>query len=228
MRLTITGPALLVFALLGACIAMAQQGAATGEPISFDTASLAKGFLRQPYQFKLEAKGGIAPLKWEVTAGSPPPGVDLAEDGTLTGVPTEVDSFHFVVTVTDSGKPASQRKREFTLEVVAPLLVEWSRKPKVTGRRVEGAIKVSNQTGQDFDFTLIALAVDGTGRATAVAYQRFWLKKNTDELEIPFAENLSPGAYDLHVDAVGEVAATNTIYRSRLATADKLQVQQEP
>jgi hypothetical protein len=228
MKLKITGPALLLLAQLGACMAMALQGAATGEPISLATASLPKGFLRQPYHFQLEAQGGIAPLKWEVTAGSPPPGVELTEDGTLSGVPTEVDSFHFVVTVTDSGKPASERKRELTLDVVAPLLIEWSRKPKVTGRRVEGAIKVSNQTEQDFDFTLVALAVDETGRATAVGYQRFQLKKNTDEFEIAFGENLSPGAYDLHVDAVGEVAATNTIYRSRLATADKMQVQQEP
>ncbi len=59
-------------------------------------------------------------------------------DGTLTGAPTEVDSFHFVVTVTDSGKPVVHKKKEFTFDVVAPLVVEWSKKPKVTGRRVEG------------------------------------------------------------------------------------------
>ena len=52
--------------------------------------------------------------------------------------------------------------------------------------------------------------------------------KNTDEFEIPFGENLPFGAYDLNVDAVAEVAATNTIYRARLTTAEKLQVQQGP
>ena len=62
--------------------------------------------------------------------------------------------------------------------------------PKVNGRRVEGSIKVSNQTEQDFDFTFIALAVDPNGRATAVGYQHFALKKNTEEFEIPFGENL--------------------------------------
>ena len=226
MKLKATAAALLVFALLGA--SMAQQGGATGEPISLRTTSVPKGFLRQPYHFKLEAQGGILPLVWEVTAGSPPPGIELASDGTLTGAPTEVDSFHFVVTVTDGGKPTQQRKRELTLDVVAPLLVEWSRKPKVTGRRLEGAIRVSNQTGQDFDLTFVALAVDQTGRATAVGYQHFTLKKNTDEFEIPFGENLSSGAYDLHVDAVGEVEATNTIYRARLTTGEKIQVQQGP
>jgi hypothetical protein len=176
----------------------------------------------------LEAQGGILPLKWEVTAGAQPEGIDLSPDGNLTGVPTEVDSFHFIVTVTDSGKPARALKKEFTLDVVAPLLVEWSRRPKVNGRRVEGAIKVSNQTEQDFDFTFIALAVDPTGRATAVGYQHFTLKKNTEEFEIPFGENLPFGAYDLSADGVAEVAATNTIYRARLSTGEKLQVQQGP
>ena len=226
MNVRLAGSALLLLALLGS--STAQQGAATGEPIVLPTSQLPKGFLRQPYHFKLEAQGGITPLTWEVTAGSPPEGIELAPDGTLSGAPTEVDSFHFVVTVTDSGKPVAQKKKEYILEVVAPLVVEWSRKPKVTGHRLEGAIKVSNQTGSDFDFTVIALAVDETGRATAVGYQHFTLKKDTDEFEIPFAENLPQGAYDLNVDAVGEVESTNTIFRARLAPAGKLQVVQGP
>ena len=131
-----------------------------------------------------------------------------------------------MVTVTDSGKPVAQQKQELTLDVVAPLVVEWSKKPKITGRRLDAAIRVSNQTGHDFDFTMVALAVDDTGRATAVGYQHFTLKKNTDEFEIPFGENLPRGIYDLNVDAVGEVAATNSIYRARLATGEKLQVVQ--
>jgi len=219
---------LLAVVLLATSISIAQQAGALGEPIVVRTTSLPKSFLRQPYHFKLEAQGGILPLKWEITAGAQPPGIELSSDGTLTGAPTEVDSFHFIVTITDSGKPVRERKKEFTLDVVAPLLVEWSRKPRISGRRVDGAIKVSNQTDQDFDFTFIALAVDPTGRATAVGYQHFTLKKNTDEFEIAFGENLPFGAYDLHADAVAEVPDTNTIYRARLATTEKLQVQQGP
>ncbi len=225
MPLKLTGSLLLLFALLAS--SAAQQGAATGEPIVMPTAPLPTGFLRRPYHFKLEAQGGITPLHWEVTAGSPPPGIELDPDGTLSGAPTEVDSFHFVVTVTDSGRPVAQKKKEFTLDVIAPLVVEWSKKPKITGHRLDAAIRVSNQTGDDFDFTIVALAVDDTGRATAVGYQHFTLKENTDEFEIPFGENLPRGTYDLHVDAVGEVAATNSIYRARLAE-EKLQVVQSP
>jgi hypothetical protein len=228
MKLKLAGSSVLALILFGTSASTAQQAGAVGEPIVLQTTSLPKGFVRQPYHFKLEAQGGILPLRWEITAGAQPPGIDLSPDGNLTGAPTEVDSFHFVVTITDSGKPARSQKREFTFDVVAPLVVEWSRKPKVNGRRVEGAIKVSNQTEQDFDFTFVALAVDPNGRATAVGYQRFTLKKNTDEFEIPFGENLPFGAYDLHADAVAEVAATNSIYRVHLTTPEKLQVQQGP
>jgi hypothetical protein len=225
MKLKLTTSLLVLLALLGS--STAQQGAATGEPIVLQAAPLPKAFLRRPYRFKLEAQGGITPLNWEVTAGTPPPGVELAPDGTLSGAPTEVDTFHFVVTVSDSGKPVAQKKKEFTLDVVAPLVVEWSKKPKVTGHRLEAAIRVSNQTGDDFDFTVVALAVDETGRATAVGYQRFTLKKDTDEFEIPFAENLPRGTYDVNVDAVGEVADANSIYHARLVQ-EKLQVVQGP
>jgi hypothetical protein len=228
MNLKLAVSAVLALVLSRTPLCAAQQGGAIGEPIVLQTTSLPKGFLRQPYHFKLEALGGILPLKWELTAGAQPPGIDLSPDGILAGAPTEVDSFRFVVTITDGGKPSRSQKKELTLEIVAPLLVEWSKKPKVTGRRVEAAIKVSNQTEQDFDFTFVALAVNETGRATAVGYQRFTLKKNTDEFEIAFGENLPFGAYDLHADAVAEVSATNTIYRARLTTGEKLQVVQGP
>jgi Putative Ig domain len=226
MFIKITAAMLVVLALVSA--SPGQSGAATGERIVVPTTSLPKGFLRQPYRFQLEATGGIPPFKWEVGGGALPHGMTLSDDGILSGAPTETGQFHFVVSATDSGKPAHQRTQELTLQVVAPLVVQWSRYPKVTGQRVECAIKLSNQTGQDFDFTVIALAVNETGRATTVGYQHFSLKKDTTDYELTFAENLPRGEYELNVDAVAEVEATNTIYRTRLVTTDKLQLQQGP
>jgi hypothetical protein len=220
------GVALLLLALAGN--SPGQSGAAEGQRIVVQTASLPKGFLRQRYQFQLEATGGITPFRWEVSSGALPHGITLTDDGRLSGIPTEVGLFHFVVAATDSSKPPHQRTQVLDLEVVAPLLVQWSRYPKIDGHRVECAIKLSNQTGQDFDLTVIALAVNEIGRATAIGYQHFTLNKNTIDFELTFGENLPQGAYDLNIDAVAEVEAINTIYRARLVTGDKLQVVQGP
>jgi len=146
----------------------------------------------------------------------------------LSGIPTETGDFKFTVTVTDSGKPAVQRNQQLVLTVVAPLMAQWGRYPKVNGRRLEGSIFVSNQTERDFDLTAIMMAVNEIGRATAIGYQRIVLKKNTTSVEIPFGENLPQGSYELNVDAVAEVAATNSIYRARLVPKEKFQLLQGP
>jgi len=219
---------LLLGTLAAPEISVAQQGAATGEPLVVQTTTLPKAYLRQHYEVRLEARGGITPLRWELTEGALPAGVVLGRDGVLSGAPTETGEFRFTVTLTDSGRPAAQRNQKLVLTVVAPLLAQWGRYPKVTGRRLEGSIIVSNQTEQDFDLTVIMMAVNEIGRATAIGYQRFTLKKDTTSLEIPFGENLPQGSYELNVDAVAEVAATNSIYRARLVPKEKFQVQEGP
>jgi Putative Ig domain len=216
----------LLFAL--SAISAAQQGAATGPPLEVRTTSLPKAYLRQHYETHLEAQGGITPLQWEITEGAPPAGIVLGRDGTLSGIPTESGEFKFTASVTDSGKPAVQRNQRLVLTVVAPLLAQWGRYPAVAGGRLEGSITVSNQTEQNFDLTVIMMAVNETGRATAIGYQRLTLKKDTTSLEIPFGENLAHGSYELNVDAVAEVAASNSIYRARLVPKEKFQIQEGP
>jgi putative Ig domain-containing protein len=219
---------LLLSANLAAFSAAGQQAAATGQPLVVKTTTLPKAFLRQTFRVQLQAEGGIMPLKWQVTDGALPAGLALGPDGALSGIPTAVGEFQFTVTVTDSGRPAVQRAQALTLMVVSPLFIEWSRYPTVAGQRIEGAIKISNATDEDFDLTVIAVAVNETGRATALGYQRIKLSKNASQFEISFGENLPFGAYDVHVDAIGEVAATNQIYRARLQSKEKLQVKQGP
>jgi Putative Ig domain len=220
-------PAALIFLLLvGFC--SAQQSGAIGEPITVTTTSPPKGYLHQAYDFQLEAQGGIPPLEWEITAGVLPRGVKLGIDGHLSGTPMETGDFRVRVTVTDSGKPPREKSQELVLTIVAPLVLRWSRYPQVVGRRVECAIKLSNGTGDDFDLTVIALAVNEIGRATAVGYQHFTLQKNTSDLELSFGENLPAGSYELNVDAVAEIPERNMIHRARLVTTDRLQIQEAP
>ena len=206
----------------------AQQAAATGEPLVIQTTTLPRGYLHQLYHAKLEAKGGITPLQWELVEGNLPQGIELHPDGILSGAPATNGEFHFTVNLVDSGKPAAQRKQELVLTVVSPLLLRWGRYPKVNGGRIEGSIIVSNQSEHDFEMTAIIVAVAENGRATALGYQKIPMTKNSGDTEIPFGENLPSGAYQVNVDAVSEDAASNTIYRARLAPEAKLQVQQGP
>ena len=179
------------------------------------------------YHEQLEAQGGTPPYTWKLNHADLPRGVSLDRSGILSGMTNEVGDFHFVVTVSDSGSPAHQRSQELTLRVLAPLAVQWGNQAKINGKRIEGSVKVSNQTGQDFDLTFVVLAVNDISRATAIGYQHFNLKHETIDFEIPFGENLPPGGYVLHADVVAEVPEINNIYRARLVTP-RLQVQQGP
>jgi hypothetical protein len=92
------------------------------------------------------------------------------------------------------------------------------RKAQVNDQRIDGSIKISNHSGRDFDLTFIVLAVNDIGRATAIGYQHFPLKKNTTDMEIPFGETLSAGNYAVNVDVVGEEPISKNIFRARLVT----------
>jgi hypothetical protein len=74
------------------------------------------------------------------------------------------------------------------------------------------------------DLTFVVMAVAENGRATAIGYQHFMLERGTVGKMLPFGETLPHGGYVVHVDAVGEVASRNLIYRERLETAGALQV----
>jgi hypothetical protein len=207
--------------------ALARQ-ASTTPPLTITTSSLPRGYVSQAYHVQLEAQNGTTPYKWSLASGSLPKGLTLSEDGILGGVPLEAGQFRFVLTAADGARPAQQQNQEFALQVLAPLLAKWGRYPKVNGRRIEGSLKLSNQTEDNFDLTVIVLAVNENGRATALGYQHFMLEKNTIDKRIPLGENLPPGSYQVNADVVAEVAATNTIHRARLVTNERLQVVQGP
>lgn len=186
-----------------------------------------KALVRQPFRWQFTADGGVPPFTWQLTGGTKPDGLTIREDGTVSGRPQQAGEFHLVMTVIDSAHPPHEKTQEFVLTVVVPLEVEWVRPPTVNGRRIEGVIRVSNGTEEDFDLTAVVVAVNEQGRATALGYQKLTLHKEQLDKEIPFGENLPLGTYEVNADAVGEVATTNNIYRARLVS-DNLTVQQGP
>jgi hypothetical protein len=176
----------------------------------------------------LHASGGVPPYVWSVASGDLPEGVTLTPEGLLAGRPTKPGSVTFTLRVEDSGRPAHSIDKEFRAVVAAPLLIEWLQPPKVRDNRIEGIVQLSNGSKDNFDLTVIIVAVAGNGRATAIGYQHFPLKAGDTNVQIPFGSELPFGAYVIHADAIAEIPTRNTILRQRLQTPQPLQVKQGP
>jgi len=217
----------IVFSVVAWASSPAQQAAATGEPLVVLTTTLPKGYLRQLYHFQLEAKGGITPVRWKISSGDLPAGVQLNEDGSLVGAPSKFGSFSFTVLMADSGRPVQQKIQPLKLRVVEPLLADWGHPPKVNGQRIEGSLKVSNQTNEDLDLNTVVLAISDAGRATAIGIEHFTLKKQTLDFDIPFGSDLPFGTYRIKANIVAGATATNSVLKKSLA-AGPLQVVQVP
>jgi hypothetical protein len=219
--------AVVVGLMVASLVCMAQQGGGPADPLTIRTTSLPKGYVGQKYEAQMLAHGGGAPYRWEIKEGTLPSGMNLHSEGILIGVPSEVGEFKFTVTARDSGSPAYEIQQKLVLTVVAPLFLQWGKYPVVNGGRIEGSVLVSNQTDGDFDLTVIVVAVNENGRATALGYQHFPLKQNVAGMEIPFGENLPPGSYQVNLDGVGESPPT-TIFRARLVPKERFAVVGEP
>src|SRR4030042_6726478 len=71
-----------------------------------------------PYYTALTATGDNPPFTWSITSGSPPPGVNLAATGVISGTPTMAGTFNFTATVTDN--MAATARQPFIINVAQP------------------------------------------------------------------------------------------------------------
>jgi hypothetical protein len=214
--------AALVFVLsVGATGVLWAQG-----PLTITTTSLPSTTAGSNVSLKIGASGGTQPLTWSLASGKLPRGLKLnPAKGTISGAPTSPGTYRCQLLVTDSSIPAMQAQREFTLVVTGALGIEWKQPPVVHGQQLEGSVIVSNYTAQDFTLTVIVMAVNEIGRATALGYQDFTLKAGAQQV-IPFGSSPGPATYVVHADAVAEIPATNTIYRSRKQTTESLVIEE--
>lgn len=204
--------ALLILVALAA--ASAQDAKST---FAITTKQLPAATLWNRYTYKLQADGGIEPYHWRTISGSMPRGLELRDSGEISGIVNQAGEIDLLIQATDRNGVRSQPKK-FTLAIEPPLRADWLNRSQVNGNRVDGSVKVSNTTGRDFDLTFVVLAVNDIGRATAIGYQHFPLKKNTRDQELPFGDTLGPGNYVVNVDLVGEEPVSQTIFRTRLVT----------
>ena len=181
-------------ALLGLWFVPASAGAQQSPSPTHDFDNIfAAGPVAAALSVPVTSAGGIPRFKWMLSRGSLPPGLSLSEDGLISGTPTEKGEFPLVIFLSDGSTPPQKKNQAYVFHVVAPLLAEWSQPPRVNGRRIEGEVKITNQTGHDFDLTWIVVAINETGRATALGYQHGVVKDGA-ELQIPLENNCRTGS----------------------------------
>ena len=91
-------------------------------PLVITTPYLPFAAVDSPYHWNMAAQGGLMPYTWSIYQGTLPPGVDLAGDGTLSGVPTEEGSYTIRVRVTDYFQTTADR--QFNIFVNTALKIE--------------------------------------------------------------------------------------------------------
>lgn len=213
---------------LGFLLSSARLAAWQIDPLTIATPSLPSAEAGIPYQVILQARGGVNPYTWQLGRDSHlPPGLRLhPHSGRLEGTPTTAGEYHFTLTLADVNAPPSHVQREFTLVVVAGLTVEWKRPPKVSGTWIAGSVIVANHTGQTADLTVIIVAVNQIGRATALGYQHFAIQPQAEQ-EIPFGATPGPGNYKVRADAIAHFTGGNITLRAHKQTAEgELVIQQ--
>jgi hypothetical protein len=206
--------------LIGFCGAAVAQS-----PLTIVTDSLPPISTGLDFHLSLQARGVAPPFVWSVAYGDLPGGITLTPEGLLSGRPTKTGPFDFTLKVEDSGHPPHAATRDFHVTVKPALLLEWLQAPRVLDNRIDGSVQVSNGSKETYDLTVVIVAVAvADQRATAIGYQHFDLQPDTNNLPIPFGNPMANGDYVIHVDAIAEIPARNSILRQRLQTPKPLTV----
>jgi Putative Ig domain len=181
----------------------------------------------QEYSLPLTATGGASPYIWQVISGSLPPGLKLhSHSGKISGVPTTPGEYYFTIGVTDGSVPKLRARRELAIHVISGLTVEWKEAPTAHGNRISGSLEVSNETPHKLDLTVIVVAVNDIGRATALGYQHFTLEGEATSQVIPFSATPGLGTYYVRADAVAHHTGHQRIFRAAQQTLATIKVMQ--
>jgi hypothetical protein len=181
----------------------------------------------QNYTLPLAATGGAAPYTWRVVKGDLPPGLKLHPNaGTISGAATNPGVYIFTLAASDSNTPHAQAQLSVTIQVITGLTLEWKDAPAVHGSAISGSAVLTNQTPANFDVTVVIVAVNQIGRATALGYQHFILAPQASSPVIPFTSNPGLGTYYVRADAAAHHPGHQHSYRSSKQTTDALKLTQ--
>ncbi|HXR98062.1 MAG TPA: putative Ig domain-containing protein [Terriglobales bacterium] len=166
----------------------------------------------EAYTAKLVAEGGTPPYHWG--AKNLPPDLRLNSDtGVISGKLAIPEGFQVLVQVSDSATPPLTLTRLLMTAKQAPLEVKWLQSPTVNAGHLTGTVQATNHTTGPITLTVIAVAVNQTGKAFALRYENAALARNAHTAPLDFDVFMPPGAYTLNLDCVAEVPETGAIYR---------------
>jgi len=193
-------------------VALAQSSAS---PQPSQVVLLAQAVTGEPYYHQLRPpQPGTPPWKWRLIGGRLPDGdVTLRADGILAGTPTIAGEYRFRLEASDSAAPPQSVAYDAMMRVRVPLENDWKLPPSVQEGGISGSLVVTNSTSRTMDVTVIVLAVNEYGRATALGYQHFSFSPGTQT--IPFGSSLPRGRYIVHADVVAEDLRNGAILRGR-------------
>jgi hypothetical protein len=213
--------------LSGFCIALAHASQSSAPSLAIVAPPPQTVAAGENFNLPLVAQGGFPPYTWSRIQGNLPPGLKLQpHKGVISGVPTTPGEYHFTLAVTDSNIPHQQVQRDFTIVVIAGLTIDWKQPPRVQGNTISGSAVVYNQSGHALDITVIIVAVNNIGRATALGYQHFNLAAQTESPVIPFGSSPGLGTYTVRVDAAAHRKSGHHIFRASKQTPSTLEVTQ--
>gem|GEM_PF-6398840 len=106
------------------------------------------GMVGANYSFSLQATGGYGTYHWQVTGGAFPPGLALADDGTISGKPSAAGDYTFTVSVTDESPYPFTAQATFTITVYERLQITTTSLPgAVNNQNYSTNIDVSGGSG---------------------------------------------------------------------------------
>lgn len=87
--------------------------------------SFSNAFIGLPYFQSLVAVGGTFPYTWTLSSGALPPGLSFFSQGSISGTPTLLGTYSFVLQVSDSGSPPYVLTVPVTLSVTPQPLADF-------------------------------------------------------------------------------------------------------
>jgi putative Ig domain-containing protein len=102
----------------------------TPSSLGIGTADLPEATVGVAYSRTLTAVGGRPDFSWLIESGSLPPGLSLAQSGSISGTPSTAGTFNFVVKVTDANNAASTKAFPLTVKSAAPLTITMNQLPR--------------------------------------------------------------------------------------------------